>query len=738
MTKRSRREFLSSLTGAVGATAAGSLLLPPAIQRAFALPARRVTGTLEDVRHVVILTQENRSFDHYFGSLAGVRGFADPFPVPARARGSIRGRSIWHQPSETLDPFRDVVAPFRLNTVQNFEYTRVQGTPHTWKDAQAAWSEGRMDAWPLAKHDHSMGYFAKDDIPFQWALANAFTICDAYHCALHAGTNPNRLFIWSGTNDPLARGNGPATYNDYDWFDSDPALHGGYTWTTYPERLEAAGISWQVYEDMDDNFTDNPLAGFASFRDAWFQRPGFSQALRERGVSTRNLGMLAEDVRLDRLPQVSWIVATAEGSEHPGPSSPAQGAAYVARVLDALTANPDVWGSTVLFINFDENDGFFDHVPPPAPPSYVDWSRIPERAVLAGRSTVDTTGEYHEVILAHQDNEQERQLQHRPYGLGPRVPMYIVSPWSKGGWVTSQVHDHTSIIRFVEARFGVREPNISQWRRAVCGDFTTAFDFARSDGADVVLPDTAERAARARALADHATPPTPWDVEAPVQEAGVRPSRALPYELHVQRVAGATGGSIDLRLRNSGTAAAVVHVYDRLRLDAVPRRYTLGPDTELDDAWTLGEDGLYDLWILGPNGFHRHFRGRVAAKPGGEPEPEVRVSYAPLQHALRLTFVNAGAEPLTFRIESLRYDRHHPIEQAVGAASSLTLTLPLVSCPWYDVAVTAGGVAEFGRRAAGRMETGADSISDPAMSGPAVIDQFRFATSGGVPMAASE
>ena len=340
---------------------------------------------------------------------------------------------------------------------------------HTHYDAQAAWDNGRINAWPKYKHNHSMAYYAEPDLPFQYAMANAFTLCDAYHASIQAGTNSNRLFIWTGSNDPLGKGNGPATYNDYDSFDADPGNNGGYSWTTYPERLESAGISWQVYENMLDNFTDNPLAGFKVFRDAYSAKPGYSQSLRDRGVSTRDLDKLKADVLANKLPQVTWIVATAEGSEHPGPSSPAQGADYTAKVLDALTANPEVWSKTVLFLNFDENDGFFDHVPPPAAPAYTRYDADPAKAVLAGGSTVDTTGEYHEIILPYQTNPNEPQALHRPYGLGPRVPMYVISPWSKGGWVNSQVFDHTSVIRFVEQRFGVMEPNISAWRRAVCG-----------------------------------------------------------------------------------------------------------------------------------------------------------------------------------------------------------------------------------------------------------------------------
>ena len=473
MTESNRRGFLRAIGTAAGATAAMTTF-PPAIARALSINAARRAGTIEDVKHIVILTQENRSFDHYFGTLNGVRGFADRFPIPVANAPGISGKNVWYQPNAVAGSTPPVLAPFHLDTVANFPLMRVNGTPHGWIDAQVAWDHGRMNNWPLAKRNHSMGHYAQADLPFQWAMANAFTLCDAYHCASQTGTNPNRLFLFTGTNDPLARGNGPATYNDYDWFDGDNG-DGGYTWTTYPERLEAAGISWQVYEDMADNYTDNPLAGFQTFRAAWYQKPGYSESLRQRGVSTRHLDLLKVDVLNDKLPSVSWIVAPSKDSEHPSPSSPAQGADYTARLLDALTANPEVWAKTVLIINFDENDGFFDHVPPPAAPSKLGQSG------LAGASTVDTTGEYHTVMLPYDgyyNDPNEVALMQRPYGMGPRVPMYVLSPWSRGGWVNSQVFDHTSVIRFIEARFGVMEPNISAWRRAVAGDLTSTLNFA--------------------------------------------------------------------------------------------------------------------------------------------------------------------------------------------------------------------------------------------------------------------
>ena len=722
MKKRNRREFLSSMAKLAGVTSVTSTF-PPCIQRALAVPANRRTGTIQDVEHIVILTQENRSFDHYFGTLSGVRGFADPFPIPRPDTEWIRGKSIWHQPSAT--PFQPTVAPFHLNTTQHFEYTRVEGTPHSWGDAQRAWNHGTMSSWPLAKRNHSMGYFGKDDIPFQWALANAFTICDAYHSAAQTGTNPNRLYLWTGTNDPLARGNGPATYNDYDWFDNDPGNNGGYTWTTYPERLEQAGVSWQVYQDMADNFTDNPLAGFRSFRDAWFQTPGYSQNLRDRGVSTRDLDALADDVMAGRLPQVSWIVATAEGSEHPGPSSPAQGAAYTERVLDALTANPEVWSKTVLLINFDENDGFFDHVPPPAPPSYASWDPDRSRSVFAGASTVDTTGEYHEHLVSYHSGTSEQELLHRPYGLGPRVPFYAVSPWSKGGWVNSQVFDHTSVLRFIEARFGVREDNISMWRRAVCGDLTSAFDFSLLNDTPAMLPDTLERAERARALPGHTTPVTPTDIELPAQEPGVRPSRALPYELHVSSRVNQTTAAVELDFANSGTAGAVFHAYDRLSLDAVPRRYTVEPGKHLSGVWQT-EAGLYDLWVIGPNGFHRHFCGNTNNLSMDQPDPEIFVEYDLRQVALTITLSNTGGRLCDFVLRSMNGLHAVTARHTVAEYGSTTLKVELRDSLWYDFLIVMDGDNVFGRRFAGRMETGQDSVSDPAMHGVAVVDQFRF------------
>lgn len=721
----SRRDFLRTLAQAGGASAVLASF-PPAIQRALALPANQRTRTLQDVEHIVVLTQENRSFDHYFGTLEGVRGFGDPFPVPVKDRPNLfSGKSVFVQqtvggapvPGRPNWPTSKPIAPFRLNTEQDFPVMRVAGTPHSWLDAQLAWDHGRMNDWCAAKQNHSMGYYAEGDLPFQFALARAFTLCDHYHCATQTGTNTNRLFLWTGHNDPLSVAGGPSTDNSRDSF--NPDQNTDYRWTTYAERLQAAGISWQVYQNMADNFTDNPLAGFRSFRNAWYLRPGYSQALRDRGVSTRDLDLLKADVLADRLPQVSWIVATAEGSEHPGPSSPASGADYTARVLDALTSNPEVWSKTVLLINFDENDGFFDHMPPPAVPSYLAYSANPAQAQLAGASTVDTTGEYHNVL-----NGADPRTINRPYGLGPRVPMYVVSPWTKGGWVNSQVADHSSVLRFIEARFGVPEPLISPWRRAVSGNLLSCFDFVNPEdnGFMQLLPATAARRAQSLALPNTKVPATPTTLAAPVQAAGVRPARALPYELQVQ--AQVETGAVLLTFENAGEAGAVFHVYDRLALDQVPRRYTVEAGKQLQGRWAA--TAAYDLWVLGPNGFHRHITGDVR-RASGAALPEVIVRAERATGELVLELVNNGGQPCTFQLTANKYYTNTLPEVRVVARSRSSLRLPLgTSSHWYDYSLRVNGAPTWLRRFAGHLENGLPSISDPAMQGPAQLDQFRI------------
>ncbi|MBC3942634.1 phosphocholine-specific phospholipase C [Sphingomonas albertensis] len=692
MTELSRRTLL-------GAGLAGAALsaFPAAIARAAAIAPDVKTGSIMDVEHVVILMQENRGFDHYFGSLRGVRGFADRLPIPVPAESdATKPAPVWYQRDRTALGGARTVSPFHLATRTNFDLMRMEGTPHSWPDAQRGWDEGRMAHWPEAKSQRAMGYYRREDIPFQFALAEAFTVCDAYHCSVQTGTNTNRLFLWSGTNDPGGTLGGPAIGNSHDSFVEDGGNPEPYRWTTVVERLQAKGVDWRIYQDMADNFTDNPLVGFAAFRDA--HRGGGDPALRGRALTTRGLDVLRADVLAGRLPQVSYVIATAKGSEHPGPSSPAQGAAYTAEVLDALTADPKVWARTAFLVMFDENDGFFDHVPPPAPPSHA-----ADGTVLGG-STADLAGSYHVHPSKGDAALDLPAYRGRAYGLGPRVPMYVVSPWSRGGWVNSQVFDHTSVIRFLERRFDFHEPNIAPWRRAVCGDLTSAFDFTAADPAPfAAMPDPRIDAVRAAAIPKQVSPQAPAGSSPPWQEPGIRRSRPLPYALTVGETI--ADGAITLRFAADGTQAAVFHVYDRTNLTQTPRRFTVEPGRALDGRWPFDHEGRYDLWVLGPNGFHRHFMGH-------RDDPALLSGLVWRATTTEMALLLPAGH------------RTHELIARTERIGATTLVTPLTEAQrswplgkshgWYDITVVAAKVPNYLRRVSGRIDApGRLTCSDP-------------------------
>jgi phospholipase C len=685
VTTQDRRSFIRAMMATAGAAAA----FTPSIARALEIPAHRRTGTLKDVDHVVILTQENRAFDHYFGAMRGVRGFGDRFAMPAPPLTSAPDRTVFVQPNEVVGAEPALIAPFRLDTASDFRLYRPLGTPHGFTDSQAAWDNGRMGAWPKSKKNHSMAHFTREDLPFQYALAEAFTLCDAYHCAMHLCTNPNRLYIWTGTHDPLAKGNGPAIDNGYDSMEADPLHHGGYLWTTYPERLMAAGIGFQIYQDMADNFTDNPLVGFRNYRHAQGGAEAAAALLARRTTTTRKLDDLKQDVLAKRLPEVSWIIAPAAMSEHPSASTPLQGADYTAQVLDALTANPEVWARTVLLINFDENDGLFDHVPPAAPPARVDGRTI-------GATSIPADDEYH----VHSQAPADAAYLDRPYGLGPRVPLYVISPWSKGGHVASEVFDHTSILRFLEARFGVHEPNISAWRRGVCGDLTSCFDFSAPDTQTFMgaLPTTTALSERAARL-EEVPPPLPAQAAAPVQETGLRRRRATPYVLDARLRVDAEARAL-LFANQSTERAAVFHVYDVKQLEAVPARYTVGAGQDLAHLLPASGDAV-DMFVLGPNGFHRRLSGRSDIFLIG-------------MTSKALAIENLTSTPLSIAMTDKAYGVA-PDVIALKGRETRRVRLDLTdSHGWYDRQFAAGGQVW---RMAGHVENGQASYSDPAAGG---------------------
>ncbi len=461
-----RRTFLQ------GAAATSALLVPP-FGSARAQTAR--ASKLSDIDHIIILMKENRSFDHYFGTLAGVRGFNDPKAIKAG------GDSLFRQ-ADTRSR-GGYVLPFHLDT-QKTNAQRLHDLSHAWGAQHVSWNAGAMDNWIPAHRAAdgrngplTMGYLKRDDLPFYYELADAFTICDGYHCSVFGPTDPNRFYLMAGTIDPAGTNGGPAIHN------------GGrnYTWETYPERLERAGISWRVYHDLDD-YGCNSCRYFAQYRDLPHKSELYENAMRDRPFYE-----LLWDLKSGNIPQVTWIVPPSTASEHPD-YLPAAGEDYTNKVLEALWSNPSLWTRTAVIINYDENDGLFDHVAPPVP----------------------------------EPGTKDEFVNGLPIGLGFRVPCLVVSPFSRGGYVCSKTFDHTSVLRLIETRFGVEVANLSKWRRDTCGDLTAAFGFGESPRPDVPkLPDTEQalRIAEENAMR-LPRPDVPDEQTMPRQEPGPRLRRA--------------------------------------------------------------------------------------------------------------------------------------------------------------------------------------------------------------------
>jgi phospholipase C len=277
---QTRRDFLKLAAMLSGASAAFGFI-PDSIQRAYAIDAEP-GSTFLNAEHIVILMQENRSFDHTFGTLRGVRGFNDP-----RAIRLPNGNSVFVQTSQDGASY----APWRLD-IRDTRITWMGSLPHSRNSQVDAWNEGRHDRWIDAKRSGdvdytdvpmTMGHYTREDLPFYYALADAFTVCDQHYCSVMTSTSPNRCCLWTGT------------IRDHQSVDSRVFIRneeiddGGMVWKTFPERLQEAGISWKSYQNElsrspligeEDawlsNFGDNILECFAAYNVEAY--PGFAAA----------------------------------------------------------------------------------------------------------------------------------------------------------------------------------------------------------------------------------------------------------------------------------------------------------------------------------------------------------------------------------------------------------------------------------------------------------------------------
>jgi phospholipase C len=436
MSRLSRSRFLSAAAAAAAV---------PYVEWVRPALAEAPPGKLSDIEHIVILMQENRSFDHYFGTLSGVRGFDD-----TRAVSLPDGRPVFYQPDELTRG--GYVLPFHLDTKAT-SAQRLHDLSHAWRTLHDSWNGGRVDRWVTAHRTSdgksgplTMGYYTRDDLPFYYALADAFTICDGYHCSLMGPTNPNRYYWMTGSIDPEGKNGGPATNNS----------GRRYTWETYAQRLDRAGVSWRIYRpEISAKYPVglDVIMNFAAFQDA-----PTTSSLYENAAKQRSVDAMLQDIRTGNLPQVTWIVPPYDVCEHPD-MLPAAGENYLRQILEAFWSNPKVWSRTAFVLVYDENDGLFDHVVPPTPPP-------------------GTPGEF---------------IGGMPIGLGFRVPCLVISPFARGGFVCGDTFDHTSTLRLIETRFGVEVPYLTQWRRETCGDLTAAFGFGEpADTSAPSLPQTAD------------------------------------------------------------------------------------------------------------------------------------------------------------------------------------------------------------------------------------------------------
>jgi phospholipase C len=456
-----RRQFVvgGAAIGAAGVLA-GSRAAPSRAQSKLIEAAAAVSApkqaSLSDIEHVVILMQENRSFDHYFGTMSSVRGFSDPAVLKQNVGGKTYPifDQFGYQPGTGVDP-TGYLQPFNLrNDPPAVDGETTNDIAHDWGTQHLSWNNGALDAWltahlPVDGAENVpvvMGYYSASELAFYFALANAFTVCDGYFCSVLGPTDPNRLMEMSAWIDPNGTAGGPVV----ETFTDRISEYGALSWETMPQRLLAAGVSWKVYNDPLGLLALSPLPYFKAYNDP-LSITGLE--LIAKALTPTYPGDFKSDVASGSLPSVSWIMPPLAECEHPA-APPEYGEYLVHQVLGTLVSNPDVWAKTVLFVVYDENGGFFDHVPPPTAPA-------------------GTTGEYLTTLPSAADGIAG------PIGLGFRTPCLVISPFSRGGYLYSGTLDHTSTLRFIESRWGVEVPNLTAWRRGVTGDMTGALALAK-------------------------------------------------------------------------------------------------------------------------------------------------------------------------------------------------------------------------------------------------------------------
>lgn len=641
---------------------------------------------LEEIEHIIIFMQENRAFDHYFGTLQGVRGFNDRTPIML-----ANGHNAFHQPVQT-DNTQDYMLPFR--TIANETNAMCMPAPNmAYQPDIGIWNKGRFDAWNTARDaGYGMSYFTREDLPYYYHLYDAFTVADHYYQSTFTATNPNRMHLFAGSNG-LSVGEKAVLDN------SEP--HPGYNWTTVAETLTAKNISWRVYQQTD-NFDDNAFAWFKNFQQS---RPG--DLLFDMGMKRQKslIETFRKDLADGTLPAVSWLIAPTRKSEHAS-NHPCAGEDFTARILKALQEHPKMYAKSVFVLNYDEGGQFYDHA----------WAPTPPVDAAAGYSSVTVEGEVNSEVFTTEPN---------PIGLGFRVPMLLISPWTRGNKVYSAVMDHTSVIQLIEQRFNVQCENISPWRRMVTDDITHAFDFENPDYSWPELPDTSKYVIDGDIECKNLPAPIiPAEQHMPKQEEGTRLARPLPYEFSVSSevVADASSKKAQLvvKITNSGEGGAAFILYDLAHIaNQAPRQFALAAKSAeyVDKVDVTSTDGSYHFALFGPNGFLREFRGSAFSTQGSAcPSVDAKIQYSSSTDEVIVSLSNAGVAATTVQVEDKTYGLIQAQQVAVPVSQTVEIRVSTkASSNWYDFVASVEGECSMYRRFMGHMENGKETTSDPAM-----------------------
>ncbi|CEO59130.1 Putative Phospholipase C [Penicillium brasilianum] len=418
-------------------------------------------GSLRDIEHVVIFMQENRAWDTYFGTMAGVRGFNDP-----NVQVNSDGQSVWNQVVDpSMSTATNTLLPWYLGYKGGDSNEAIQcmaAGDNGYHDNQAALNHGLNNHWARNNTPWSWGYFKRQDIPVQFAIAEGWTSGDMYQESQITSTNPNRVTLVSGSVNVPGSPQNSSEGGVYIDNNEVPGCDGNgincypLKWKTVYEFYEEAGVSWQLYQDTN-NFDDNPLAWFQQYQKASKNSP-----LAQKGMSFVGLDAFYAAAANGTLPEVSFIVGPTELSEHP-PYQPKDGGWLQKQVVDAVINSPK-YSSTLLMISFDETGGFGDHVAPFHSPQGTpgEWMK-------------DPLGVFGDVFV----------------GPGFRVPFYMISPWTRGNRVFTERADHNSQILFVEQWLtargykGIQTDQMVPWRRAHMSNLVNALDL---DNPDLSLP----------------------------------------------------------------------------------------------------------------------------------------------------------------------------------------------------------------------------------------------------------